>query len=241
MKHLHLHLLLLLSLLSLFPATFAGDAGQVAPDVQAFDSAGIRPVQVDTKTRNSFKDDDRYDYYSHKTDSETFFLWRMLDDFFRWLASLFGDNPGGKTDSNRNYLFLLAGLLPVAGLLVWGYRLFFKNTQLKRDAMEEDSIYGIDFDRQLEKAVQAKNYTEAIRLQYLQILKLLQDGELIDWRPHKTVTEYLYDLKDLQTRKLYHEISSYFLYFRYGNFKAGEAHYAMVETLSEQIKNIIHA
>jgi hypothetical protein len=232
---------LLFSLLfCFFMETVAGAATPVVPSVSAFDSTEIKPVQVDTETRKSFKEDEQYDYYSHENKGkEPFFLLRWLITFLHWLSRLFDYEPNIKTTGSWSYLFLLIGIALIVGLAILARRLFFRNTKRSQDyRVEEESIYGIDFDRQIDEALRNRRYSDAIRWRYLQVLKLLQDRKLIEWHPHKTVTEYVYELKSRELRDPYRTLSISFLYFRYGNFEANEAHYREVEDLSGQIKNM---
>ena len=50
----------------------------------------------------------------------------------------------------------------------------------------EDTIYGVDFEREIARAMERKDYREAMRFTYLQTLKMLSDHQLIDWQPFKT-------------------------------------------------------
>ena len=62
-------------------------------------------------------------------------------------------------------------------------------------SVHEDTIYGVDFDSEIKRAMERKDYRESIRLLYLQTLKLLSDEGRIDWQPYKTPTEYIYEVK----------------------------------------------
>lgn len=101
--------------------------------------------------------------------------------------------------------------------------------------VEEDTIYGIDFEKEISAAMLRNEYREAVRLLYLQTLKQLSDAEKIDWQPYKTPTEYTYELKANALRTPFRELTNRFLRVRYGNFEATEALFHEMQTLQREI------
>lgn len=85
-------------------------------------------------------------------------------------------------------------------------------------SVHEDTIYGVDFDAEIRRAIDRKDYREAIRLLYLQTLKLLSDDGRIDWQLYKTPTEYIYEVKQEMLRTPFRNLTHGFLRVRYGNF-----------------------
>jgi len=88
-------------------------------------------------------------------------------------------------------------LYAVAVLLVGGLAFFLlrsslqANRSLQTDTsslpeVNEASLVTLDFQRLARQAEAEKNYAEATRYQFLQVLQLLQKRNLIDWRPAKT-------------------------------------------------------
>ena len=90
-----------------------------------------------------------------------------------------------------------------------------KNDRLDYE-VEEDTIYGIDFDKAIRQALERKDYREAVRLKYLQTLKMLTENGRIDWQLHKTPTQYTYECTD----EAFLRMTRHFLRIRYGNFEA---------------------
>jgi len=86
--------------------------------------------------------------------------------------------------------------------------------------VEEETIHGIDFDREIATALNHGDYRLAIRYVYLQTLRFLSDGGLIDWQIHKTPTEYLYDMKAADLKPDFRRLTYHFLQVRYGNYPA---------------------
>lgn len=90
-----------------------------------------------------------------------------------------------------------------------------KTPELEYDVVE-DNIYGVDFDSRLYEATHAGNFSEAVRLRYLQTLRWLSDMKLIDWQPFKTPSQYSAEYPDRNFRSL----TIVFQKVRYGGFVA---------------------
>lgn len=98
--------------------------------------------------------------------------------------------------------------------------------------VEEDTIYGVDFEKGISVALSRRDYREAVRLLYLQTLKLLSDEKRIDWQFYKTPTQYIYEVKT----PAFKQLTNQFLRVRYGNFEATEALFSTMQSLQEEIK-----
>lgn len=138
---------------------------------------------------------------------------------------------------------ILIGLVVVLLLLVvWFlYRkrpeLFMRLRRNRLDyQIQEDTIYGVDFEQEIATALQQEDYRSAIRLLYLQTLKQLSDAERIDWQPYKTPTEYLYEVKAEGIRASFRLLTTGFLRVRYGNFDASEPLFREMQHWQAEIK-----
>lgn len=98
--------------------------------------------------------------------------------------------------------------------------------------VSEDTIYGIDFEKAISHAVTSENYREAVRLLYLQTLKLLNDEERIVWQPYKTPTQYIYEVR----MGAFSRLTDHFLRVRYGNFEATEMLFRSMCALQGEVK-----
>ena len=99
-------------------------------------------------------------------------------------------------------------------------------------AVEEDTIYGVDFARGIADALSRSDYREAVRLLYLQTLKQLSDEKRIDWQLYKTPTQYVYEVR----MPAFRQLTNHFLRVRYGNFEATEALFHVMRSLQEEVK-----
>lgn len=102
--------------------------------------------------------------------------------------------------------------------------------------VQEDTIYGVDFQAEIEVALARKDYKEATRLLYLQTLKMLSDAEVIDWQLYKTPTQYIYEVKPESRREIFRNLTNHFLRVRYGNFDATEQLFNQMQELQTEIR-----
>ena len=135
----------------------------------------------------------------------------------------------------------------VVGWYLWRYHpgLFMWQEQ-KQEACEdtEDTIYGIDFDAVISKALGREYYREAVRMVYLRTLKVLSDGGQIDWQPYKTPSQYVRELSTSSQLSssaatanpaVFRRLTTHFLRVRYGNFPATRELYDEVENLGKEV------
>ncbi|MEM6842612.1 MAG: DUF4129 domain-containing protein [Bacteroidota bacterium] len=85
-----------------------------------------------------------------------------------------------------------------------------------------EDIHQIDFEQEVNQAVQQQNYRQAIRWCYLWALKKLSDQQQIDWHPGKTNHDYLTELRADSLRKKLSYLGYLHEYTWYGDFPADE-------------------
>ena len=200
------------------------------------------PVEVvvpDKKVYEGFKNDPDYDYDRENPVAplKESFIERLLNKFFEWFFKN-ASSTSIKTVSGLTYLVIGVVLVMGLFLIFYIYRpsLFFRNKSNRIDyRVEDDNIYGWDFEKLIADALRDKEYNHAIRWKYLQTLKGMEERELIVWNPNKTVIEYTYEIKNSSVRDVFKDLSWLFLYFRYGNFQASESHYEETERLATEI------
>lgn len=124
-------------------------------------------------------------------------------------------------------------------LKVEPFTMFYKTqTPLKTGVIEED-IHRLDFEKLIREALQQEQYRQAIRLVFLQALKLLADHHHIHWQPGKTNHDYLDELTDSRLRTGFNELNFYFEYAWYGNFAINSQLFARVKTIYENWKTSV--
>jgi hypothetical protein len=155
-----------------------------------------------------------------------------------WLASLFISLfASGEDGAWIRYLiwgiavaalvFVILKLLKIDAL-----KLFYsgQGKSITYTAIDEN-IHEMDFDKLIADAVAAKDYRLAIRLQFLQALKILSDKHLIHWHPGKTNHDYMLELGKSNLREGFTELNEYFEYAWYGNFPIAPDLFGKVQTI----------
>jgi hypothetical protein len=96
--------------------------------------------------------------------------------------------------------------------------------QLAYDTAAEN-IHEVDFRTRIAEAEAAGNFRLATRLGYLEVLKYLTDGGLIQWQPDKTNHAYLAELAAGPLRDAFRAATREFEYVWYGDLRLNAALY----------------
>lgn len=191
-------------------------------------------MQLDSTLIAQWQQDGRYDYDRELTTESpdvSEWLWEHLRQFLGDLFDTTIDNDAFKA------IMVIAGLLILA-LIGWGLwkrgvlkMLWHGERQTVDYTVEEDTIYGVDFDAELRKALDRHDYRQAVRWLYLQTLWLLSQRNRIDWQPQKTPRQYQREAKD----EAFSRLSNHFVRVRYGNFGATAEMVEEMKQLQQQI------
>ena len=114
--------------------------------------------------------------------------------------------------------------------------LFGKNNRFDplNYAVGEENIHTIDFNEAIQQAVDDKNYRLAVRLLYLQSLKILADKGTIDWRIDKTNYAYGQELAGQPFQQSFLTLTREFEYNWYGNRAASPKEFESIrQTFSD--------
>lgn len=87
-------------------------------------------------------------------------------------------------------------------------------------AVSEDTIYGIDFDTAIRKAMARECYAEVVRLAYLRALRRLHDAGSIVWQAGRTPETYLNNLPAGPARERLRVLTREYVEVRYGHYAA---------------------
>lgn len=118
-------------------------------------------------------------------------------------------------------------------LILWGVfgrqvsEIFFKKASpLSSDEnMMEQDIKLADFDTLISNSVKAGEYRKAVRMLYLEALKVLTLNQWIVWKPNKTNQDYLNELQLSPFKRAFADLTLQFEYIWYGDFQVNEAIY----------------
>jgi len=231
-------LLLLFSFFLLFgyPVSIKGQdtLAQAKKETQS-----LKPLQYNTETYAKFKNQKFYDYYHTKIKNKSF-LDILFEKFNRWLSRSLNKTINR---SEFNTMLWIVGIviLIILGIIVYISKpgIFYINRKNPLSySIEEENIENTDFDYLTEEAVKAGRFSDAIRRQYLKTLKVLQDRDYISYDAHKTVNEYVYEIKDPNLRKNFRNLSGEFVYYRYGKREADADKYAEFRLAAEIVQKM---
>lgn len=195
-------------------------------DTLLYDTAKIARYQADS----------HFDYNSQLV-HKNFNLYEIVINWFRELMQrFFGSVIADKYSGTILAVFFVLFILLLI-FVVYKKRpeLFYREKKFMKYNVEEETIYGVDFDSEINNALSRKDYQLAVRLVYLQTLKHLSDFRCIDWQTYKTPTEYLYEMKRKGVSDEFRQLTNRFLMVRYGNFEATESTYETVKNLQQII------
>lgn len=189
-------------------------------------------LQLDSAQLTVFQNDSRFDYDRELVGGSQNLLEWLTTVISEWLEETFNV----LVDNDVVYYSLIGlGALLVLFLswLVWkkNPKLFMRKEEEPLDYdVQEDTIYGVDFEAGISEALSQKDYRQAVRLLYLQTLKQLSDAGHIDWQPSKTPSQYVREYG----QKAFAELSQHFILVRYGNFEATEELFQEMRELQGQ-------
>jgi hypothetical protein len=192
-------------------------------------------LKIDSAQLARWRADGDYDYDRELAGGGRSVMEWLSEQLSRWLSELFDATVD--TDLVHDLLVVI-GIAIVLFILwfVWKKRPgVFKTSgsgggQPADDG--EDTIYGIDFDAELQRALDRQDYRQGVRWVYLQTLAWLSDEGRIDWQPQKTPTQYVGEVGDAA----FGELSRHFVRVRYGNFDATATMVARMQELQAELR-----
>lgn len=104
-----------------------------------------------------------------------------------------------------------------------------RNLLLVQQVEEIDDIEQLETESLMTQALNAKNYRLAIRLVYIDLLKILHEGKLIVWKKNKTNLDYLSELNTENFSTEFRKITLGYERVWYGEREATESQYLSVQ------------
>ena len=163
------------------------------------------------------------------------FFWKIVDNIF--------NTKTGNTIFNWSIGAIAVAIITFFVLRLTGMN---KNGLFAKDgsatlgyATENDDIHGIDFNAAIDVASAKQNYRLAVRLLYLQTLKLLADNAVIDWRINKTNAAYVQEVKGYQGQLQFLQLTNYFDKAWYGESNVDTKQFSQLKELFSQFQQQI--
>jgi hypothetical protein len=174
----------------------------------------------------------------------------LLARFIRWILNSLGETFGldisPKTLLILEYtIYALMGAL-VIYLLVRVFinekfnAIFSKKAKSIVDIdLSERHIESIDLDALMNDALKNKDYRLAVRYQFLKILKLLSQNNIIDWHFEKTNVDYEREIKEGSLQTEFKKASYLYENIWYGEQPIDENGYAKTSLRFTSLNNLI--
>ena len=199
----------------------------------------VEPLPYNTQTYTKFKKQKFYDYYHTRIKDKSVFdlLYEKLN---QWLSQAF------RKTIDREAFDKTMWILGIIFIVIIGIILYIRKPGIfyinkKRSltySVEDENIAVQDLDYLTENSVKEKRFSDAIRWQYLKTLKILHEENYISYDANKTVNEYVYEIKDMNLRKQFRNLSGEFVYYRYGKGEADAEKFYGFRTVAETVQKM---
>ena len=104
----------------------------------------------------------------------------------------------------------------------------------------DDRFYEMDLELLLDKAVSEQNWTMAIRIRFLMVLKKLIDQDQIHWHKDLTNRQIAWQIRPLKSRNDFFDLVGDFEKVWYGDIQVTSDYYQKISPRFEKYKGTIH-
>lgn len=180
---------------------------------------------ADTACLSEWARSGRYDYMEQVSQPQRDLIgeWlRRLDYWLNHWATAWED----WTVSQVMAVVAVALLLLVVVGVVWRnrYRKIRTTGQMRNVdyQLSADTIYGVDFDREIERSYADGLYDEVVRLCYLKHLRHLSDTHVVNWSEGHTPDFYVQSVPPGERRARLKRLTDVFVRVRFGHYPASQ-------------------
>lgn len=199
-----------------------------------------------------YKADKDFDYTENLEFKEPTLLDRILNwigrQIVRFLEWIFG------VESAQGIFKTILLALPyiVAGLVLFLLFKFFlkvnsnaivsnsKNKSVVTITEDEELIKNKDISKLIAKAIENKNYRLAVRYYYLQLLKQLEEKEIITWEQQKTNEDYATEINEVNLKLSFKKLTKLYDFIWYGSFDINELEFTKVSSDFENVNKLLN-
>lgn len=200
--------------------------------VGADDSLVLKHRTFSKDVVDDLKSDSELQYKKNPTIAES--LWSRLWAFIKnMLSSLFEKTAALDWLTVAFYVLAIAAVVVIIMMLlkVNAFQMFYgkRSAGTMGATMFDENIHEMDFEALIQEATRARDYRKGVRLVFLYALKILSDKQLIIVEQGKTNHDYVAELEKPELKEGLHELSYYFDYAWYGNFKVSAEVFGKVQ------------
>ena len=164
------------------------------------------------------------------------------DDAFWYANEIFRKKQPRRTNLNffsQPFFQVLLWIIIIAGfvtfLIMYLYNSnvgIFRRTSVisQEDSIEEtENIFSINYQREIDKSVNAGNYRLAVRLMFLRLLKNLSDKNIIQYKPDNTNLDYLMQMRAGNMYGDFFRLTRNYEYCWYGQFQPDKGKFEVIK------------
>ncbi len=142
------------------------------------------------------------------------------------------------------WLLILGGF---AGVITWFLAenrvgLFNKKsreTGVTSEDISED-IFAINYQKEIDKALQQGNYRLGVRLMFLRLLKNMAEKDIINYKQDKTNLDYLLELHPTAYYNNFFRVARNYEYSWYGQFDVNRDAYGIIKKDFDQLERLLY-
>lgn len=209
-------------------STVVDEENQISPRLSSITTEDAAPVaarNVDEKKKNDMMNDEAF-WYVNKAKQK-----KKEEKKSEEPSESFLNKQWFKT----LLWFIIVGSFVV--IIVWfliasNVKLFKKRSasiEKQEDDLTTENIFDINYEKQLTKAIADKDYRSAIRFMYLQLLKMMSDRNIIQYKLERTNADYLGQLFSTAYYKDFFRMTRNFEYTWYGQFSINENTFNVIQ------------
>ena len=226
-----------------------GISAQEISNKVTIDTTLVVKKQFDKTKMDAYKNQKAFNYSEEDTTSWYQQIADWLDRVYRKILSWFFDDIDAPVGFLKTFLTLLPYIIAVIVLYLI-INFFLKvnsrsiisgktNKEIVHIEDDEELLNSKDLPNLISNAIEAENYRLATRYQYVLLLQQLSNKELIIWEQQKTNEDYIKEVKSKNIHTEFEEITRFYDFVWYGNFKINAEEYANGIKNIQKIKEII--
>ncbi|WP_292890551.1 hypothetical protein [Nonlabens sp.] len=207
-----------------------------------YDTRNLRLRKIDQDLKQEYSGEE-FNYERTSTTNENFFA-RFISWIMERIQNIFGFSLSPLTIKILTYLFyfVIAAVVIFMIIRILGNenasKLFGKTSpKTSKVIIEETHIEEIDFTELIQNNEREGNYRNAVRYQYLELLKCLSSQNLIEWDFQKTNTDYYRELNNLYIKEHFKKVSYLYDHVWYGEFPIEAESYLEAVAEFQLLKN----
>lgn len=183
----------------------------------------LKTRRISDSAKKAFKEDDAFWYANATFEKEKIKPLEYREPFFQkvWFQTLL-------------WLIIIASF--AAGIIWWlsesnagVFRKRDRKFDEEQSSTETDDIFAINFQRDIDRAIQQGNFRLAVRLMYLRLLKDLSERQIIQYTQDRTNFDYLTQLSPTPFYKEFFKVTRNYEFSWYGQFEVDEKSFRIIQ------------